>query len=109
MTKKVVKKQTLKKKKTTFKLFGLTFGRKEASQNGALYGGAIIGVVAVFGAVMGGGITPTLDTLTTAPTPGNSYTCCDSGDGAACHPIMEKQITYNGNTYALLKSNVIVN
>lgn len=33
------------------------------------------------------------------------YHCCDTGDGEACKPITEKTIQYNGQTYALLKSD----
>ncbi len=75
-------------------------------QSGALYVVAVLGIVATFGAVMAGGAIPTLNTMKTPPKQPNLYTCCDSGDGAACHPILEKQITYNGQQYALLKSNI---
>ncbi len=36
----------------------------------------------------------------------NAVTCCDSGNGADCHPLAEKSITFNGEQYGLLKSNI---
>jgi hypothetical protein len=80
-----------------------------ATQNGVLYAVTALAVLGFFAAVMTGGITPTIIKQGNLPSPGAQYTCCDSGDGPDCHPILEKQITYNGDTYALLKSNIVVN
>jgi hypothetical protein len=33
--------------------------------------------------------------------------CCNTGDGAACKPVEGSSITYNGQQYGLLKSNVL--
>jgi len=79
---------------------------KGEAKSGALYVVAALGIVALFGGVMAGGAIPTLTKLDTPPNQGPLYTCCDSGDGAACKPILEKQISYNGEAYALLKSNI---
>src|SRR6266566_2314413 len=84
------------------------FKRGDA-KSGALYVVAFLGVVATFGAFLSGGVIPDLLKHPSPLPPGPSYTCCDSGNGAACHPILEKQFTYNGDQYALLKSNIVFN
>lgn len=76
------------------------------ANGGALYVVAILGIVALFGGVMAGGAVPKITQLATPPPPGDLYTCCDTGDGSACRPILEKQFPYKGQTYALLKSNI---
>lgn len=38
--------------------------------------------------------------------PAAAFACCDSGDGPACKPVEGKNLTYNGQQYGLLKSNV---
>ena len=108
MVKKNSSKQKAKRRTSRITFFGFRF-QKGASHNGALYAVAALGIIGLFAAMSSGGITPSLDRLHTAPSPGPQYTCCDSGDGPDCHPILEKQITYNGDAYALLKSNVVVN
>jgi len=42
------------------------------------------------------------------PTTNNAGFCCDSGDGAACHPLTGagQTLTYNGQQYGLIKSNI---
>src|SRR6266700_7028489 len=82
-----------------------------SAKNGALYAVAIIAVVATFGGVLAGGALPTVDKLRTPLPPGSSYTCCDSGDGAACHPFTDTAhtFTFNGQPYGLLKTNIVVN
>jgi hypothetical protein len=105
---KIAKKQKRKKTIIRLSLFARKM-QKGASNNGALYAVAALGIIGLFAAMSTGGITPTIDKLTTAPSPGPGYTCCDTGDGPDCHPILEKQITYNGDAYALLKSNIVVN
>jgi hypothetical protein len=92
----VTKKSPLKKRR---KFLGEANG-------GALYVVAIIGIVALFGGVLAGGAVPEITKLATPPAPGDLYTCCDTGDGSACKPILEKQIPYQGQAYALLKSNI---
>jgi hypothetical protein len=87
----------LRKKKKSF---------KGEAKSGALYVVAILGIVATFGGVLVGGAVPDIKTLSTPAQQNNLYTCCDTGDGDACKPILEKQITYNGDTYALLKSSI---
>lgn len=79
---------------------------KGEAKSGALYVVAVLGIVALFGGVMAGGAIPTITKLETPPPQGPLYSCCDSGDGDACKPILEKQITFNGEAYALLKSNI---
>lgn len=98
--KKTISKRTATQKKKKFFKLG-------EAKSGALYAVAALGIVALFGTVTAGGILPNLDKLKTAPTPAPFYTCCDSGDGADCHPILEKQITFQGQAYALLKSNIV--
>lgn len=92
-----------KKKKTIYATKKKSRGEVKS---GALYVVAIMAIVALFGGVMAGGAVPTITKLETAPEQGNLYSCCDSGDGTACQPILEKQLVYNGETYALLKSNI---
>jgi len=81
---------------------------KGEAKNGALYAVAVLAIVAAFGAVMAGGAVPTLDKLQNQTPAGSAYDCCDSGDGAACHPLTGagQVITYNGDQYGLLKSNI---
>lgn len=40
------------------------------------------------------------------PTQTNTYTCCDSGSGENCHPISSQSLTFDGNTYGLLKTAI---
>jgi hypothetical protein len=93
--------------KKQIKIFGIKLPIKGAANNGALYAIGALGVIGLFAAMSTGGITPTIDKLKTAPTPGPQYTCCDSGNGTDCHPIQEKQITFNGQIYELLKTNIV--
>ena len=60
----------------------------------------------MFGGVLAGGAVPTITKLSTPQPPGDAYTCCDTGDGTACRPILENQFNFNGQAYALLKSNI---
>ncbi len=96
-------KKTVATRKTTPKKKRKFLGE---ANGGALYVVAILGIVALFGGVMAGGAVPQITKLATPPAPGNLYTCCDTGDGTACKPILEKQFQYQGQTYALLKSNI---
>ncbi len=77
-----------------------------AAKSGALYVVTILGVVLLFGVVTTGGVAPTLLKHQDLPPPAPLYTCCDSGDGTACHPILETQITYNSDTYGLLRTGI---
>jgi hypothetical protein len=74
---------------------------------GTLYLIVILGLVALAASSAAGGIVPTIKQLAVPPAPKSLYSCCDSGDGKDCHPILEKQITYKGQVYALLKSNIV--
>lgn len=38
----------------------------------------------------------------------SQYTCCDSGDGDACVANLNKQITFRGKQFALLKSHMYI-
>src|SRR4051812_33786607 len=76
------------------------------AKGGALYVVATLGIVSLFGGVLAGGAVPTITKLSTPPPPANAYTCCDTGDGSACHPILENSFNYMGQQYALLKSNI---
>jgi hypothetical protein len=79
---------------------------------GTLYVIIILIIMAAFGGILVGGVLPKISKLNTPQTPNNPYSCCDTGDGADCHPITEKEFTYDwnqdgvGNTYALLKSSI---
>lgn len=75
------------------------------AKNGALYVIAILAIIATLGGMLVGGIIPELLKLH-APPPADPYSCCDTGSGADCHPITEKQIVYNGDAYGLLKSGI---
>lgn len=94
--KKTASKTTSNKRKTL----------KGGAQNGALYAIAILAIVALFAGVLSGGILPDIFKLRTPPAPQEPYACCDTGNGPACQPILDKQITFNGETYALLKSKI---
>ena len=77
-----------------------------------MYGVAALAVLAIFGTTLAGGILPTINKLKTPPPAPPLYTCCDSGEGAACQPVMTKTFVYHNpitntdDTYALLKSHV---
>lgn len=85
---------------------------KGGAGNGTLYVILILIIIAAFGGVLVGGVVPKILKLQTPPQSDNSYSCCDTGDGANCHPITEKQFAYDwnhdgvGDTYALLKSSI---
>jgi hypothetical protein len=77
------------------------------AKNGALYAVAAVAAIGFFGTALAGGAIPEITKLG-APPPGKAaYSCCDSGDGPDCHPILEKQFTFRGQIYALLKSNIV--
>lgn len=97
---KVKKKRAIKKGSTKKGFF------KGGARNGALYAVAILAIVAAFGGVLTGGAIPEILHLNLPPPPADPYSCCDTGDGSMCHPIMEKQIFYNGDSYGLLKSKI---
>lgn len=99
--KKIVKKKVGLVKKTNKKVL-----LKGGAKNGALYAVAILAIVATFGGVMAGGAVPEILKLNTPTPPSDPYSCCDTGDGAACHPITENSFIFNGQTYALLKSKI---
>jgi len=105
MKKPTSKKSISKKSSNIKKSKGKSFLRGGA-KNGALYAIGILAVAATFGGAMAGGAVPEILNLQTPPAPKDPYSCCDTGSGEACHPVLESQITYNGDTYALLKSNV---
>lgn len=92
--KKIIKKNTILKK------------AKGGAKNGALYAIAALAIIATFGGVLVGGAAPDILNLRTPPPPTDPYACCDTGNGTNCRPVLENQITYNGEQYALLKSNI---
>jgi hypothetical protein len=104
--KKTTSKKVSPKKKKEVTIFGLRFPIKGATHNGVLFGVVMLSAIGLYAAMATGGILPSINKLKTGPTPGPQYTCCDTGDGAACQPILEKQITFNGQAYALLKSRI---
>src|SRR5664279_1772107 len=75
-------------------------------------GGSLLSVIAVLslataaGVAIIGGAAPKVARPIDNPPQLPVYTCCDSGDGAACQPILDKSILYNGDQYALLKSGI---
>jgi len=79
------------------------------AKNGALYAIAILAIVATVGGIMVGGAVPKISKLANPMTQADPYLCCDSGEGADCHPIMESSFVFNGDTYALLKSKIFQN
>lgn len=69
----------------------------------------LIGVVIV-GAVLISGATFFKTALSTPPPTDQTLaaTCCDSGDGDACHPLTgsDQTFTFEGQAYGLLKSGI---
>jgi hypothetical protein len=114
---KTSKKNVIKKKEKKDKIFkegAEAKGRarlldKGGAKNGALFLVAILAIVTIFGGMLAGGVVPDILKLRTPPPPANPYTCCDSGDGANCHPITENEVVFNGDTYGLLKSHIYQN
>lgn len=98
------KRKNVKKSKTPSRL--RIKRERGGAKNGALYAIAIIAIIATFSGVLAGGLVPEIKKLRTPPPPSDPYSCCDTGDGANCHPVTEKQITYNGDAYGLLKSRI---
>lgn len=71
----------------------------------------ILFIVVILGLVLVGGlIVHFTNGQIVTNTPGAAGpTCCDSGDGAACKPLVDTThpaLTYNNQTYGLLKSSV---
>lgn len=98
-SKSAAKKVTKSSHKRKRKFWGVANG-------GALYVVAGLGIVGLFGGMLAGGAIPQKTNLSTAKAPADPYACCDTGNGTECKPILEKQITYKGQQYALLKSNI---
>lgn len=96
----------VRKKKLVKKRASKKSDFKGGARNGALYAVAILAIVAAFGGVLTGGAIPEILHLKLPPPPADPYSCCDTGDGSNCHPILEKQIIYNGDAYGLLKSKI---
>lgn len=84
---------------------GVSLLDKGGAKNGALYAIAILTVIATLGGMLTGGLMPNI-TKSRNTSSGSSYSCCDTGNGKNCHPIIEKQIIYNGEAYGLLKSKI---
>lgn len=82
------------------------------SDTGAIYVAAILVGLSVAAVYLVGGLQLRLAKLS-APPPALGYTCCDTGDGANCHPRTDiATFTFTSptsgvmGTYALLKSNI---
>ncbi len=99
-------KSTHKKKRIVNKRVTKNKLHKGGAKNGALYAIAILAIAATFGGMMTGGAIPQILKLQLPPPPGDPYSCCDTGNGANCHPIVERQIQFNGAAYGLLKSKI---
>ncbi len=93
--------------KSSLKRPSLRKRSKGGAGTGTMYVIVILGIVTVFGGVLSGGLFPDIAALNAPPPPGPAYTCCDSGDGAACKASTEKVTTFNGKQYGLLKTNVV--
>jgi hypothetical protein len=70
-----------------------------------------LGVASLFAVALGGLFyTPeksqTPVSVTTTTTDYTNWKCCDTGDGNACTTVPGNTITYNGNTYGLIRSNM---
>ncbi|GEM_PF-1522187 len=89
--------QMKRKKKTVRKKNVSTRGRSTVFL--VLFVAVLVGIAALMSGVF---YKPPIKPYTRVSS---GYTCCDTGDGDLCKPRLEKQITYNGDTYALLKSN----
>ncbi len=77
--------------------------KEKGGSAGALFIVLILAIIIAFTNGLVGGITPKNETPSSSSA---AYACCDSGSGADCHPNNQKQLTYNGQTYGLLKSNI---
>ncbi len=86
----------IKKKKTK---------RGEAG-SGTVFAFALVGLAIALGGAAIGTVTPIMDNIDPPPYNPETYECCDSGSGANCAPQTDTQITFNGQAYALLKSNI---
>jgi hypothetical protein len=72
-----------------------------------------LGVASLFAVALGGLFYTPEKSQTAVPINSTTqgypaYTCCDTGDGSACKLVPGKTITYNGNTFGLLRSNLFV-
>lgn len=82
---------------------------KGRARTGSLYLIAVLGLITAGAVLAIGGPTPDIKADSYDPQKVDPSACCDSGNGSACRPIQDQQIVYNGQPYALLKSNVIIN
>src|SRR5438105_3220712 len=98
----------MKNKKTLTSNKNIKKARGKANSS-ALFIVAALAIVTTFGSVLVGGALPQTTTLKNPTLPADPYSCCDTGNGTDCHPILENQITYNGDQYALLKSKIYQN
>lgn len=98
VTKKATKSPTplLKKKRSK---------RGEAG-SGTIFAFAIVGLAIVLGGASIGRVTPLMEQIQPPPYNPETYSCCDTGNGAACQPRTDKTVTFNGQAYSLLKSNI---
>ncbi len=92
----------LKKPKKGVKKSSMKLWNRGSINAGMIYAVAAMFLFAALGMIVIGGIQVIIPK---SPIP-SSYACCDSGDGADCHPLADKQITFNGEVYGLLKSNI---
>lgn len=80
--------------------------KKGEAGSGTVFAFAIVGLAIVLGGATIGRVTPNLDPLEKPPFNPETYECCDTGSGSACQLRSDKQITFNGQNYSLLKSNI---
>lgn len=81
---------------------------KGRARTGSLYLIAVLGLITAGGVIAIGGATPDIKQDSYDPQNVSPSSCCESGDGTACRALDDKQISYNGKAYGLLKSNITI-
>lgn len=97
--------------KSTKRVSQTTASRKKKTKrgeagNGTVFAFALVGLAVILGGAAVGRVTPKLEPIEPPPYSPDAYSCCDSGDGTACQLRTDKTITFNGQSYSLLKSNI---
>src|SRR5688500_9073621 len=82
---------------------------KGRARTGSLYLIAVLGLITAGAVLAIGGPTPDVKPDSYDPQRAEPNSCCDSGSGTACRPLSDHTITYNGQPYGLLRSNIIIN
>jgi hypothetical protein len=79
------------------------------ARTGSLYLIAILFLITAGGVLAIGGATPDIKQDSFDVQSVDPASCCDSGSGSACRALNDQLISYAGQDYGLLKSNIIIN